>query len=618
MPHDVTLLMTIAAGLGLAFIFGLGAARLRLPTILGYLLAGVLVGPFTPGFVADAGLASQLAEIGVILLMFGVGLHFSLDDLMAVRRIAIPGAVAQIAVATGLGMGLSLLWGWTWGTGLVFGLSLSVASTVVLLRALEDRGALESVDGRIAVGWLIVEDLVTVLALVLLPALADVIAPAAIADGAATAGDRGAGSGTSLVAIIGLTLLKVGAFLVVMLAGGRRVVPWVLRKVVKTGSRELFTLAVLAVALGLAVVAALLFDVSFALGAFFAGVIVSESDFSAEAAHNALPLQDAFAVLFFVSVGMLFDPMIFLRQPLQLLAVVLIILVGKSLAAFAIVRTFGYSTHTALTISASLAQIGEFSFILSALGVSLGLLPKESQSLIVAGALLSITFNPFVFGAVDPIANWLNRLALRRERTSEHPATGATPAVAGAGPASLPGVPDDLLPHAHDTAEFEHPVRTFGPNHVVLVGAGRVGYPVLRELRRQGVSHTAIDESDDTATRLVTEGYQVMQGDATAPGVLRAAGLEQAVLVLVATPDAWTARTVLARAHQLNPGVEVIVRTHSDEERGFLEEMGAARALYAERELAVSMVREALTRVAPEADREAATARILWGESTPA
>jgi monovalent cation:H+ antiporter-2, CPA2 family len=400
MPHDISLLTTLAAGLGLAFVLGLAAARFRLPPILAYLIAGVVVGPFTPGFVADGELASQLAELGVILLMFGVGLHFSIEDLLAVRRIAVPGAIAQIAVATGLGALVAQAWDWSWGTGIVFGLSLSVASTVVLLRALEDRGILESVDGRIAVGWLIVEDLVTVLALVLLPALAGVLGSTPAA--AAQAGSSVAGG--SVVATIGLTLLKIGVFLVVMLVGGRRVVPWLLGRVVKTESRELFTLAVLAVALGIAVGSAALFDVSFALGAFFAGVIVSESDFSHEAATNALPLQDAFAVLFFVSVGMLFDPTILLRQPLQVLSVVLIILVGKSLAAFGIVLGFRYSVHTALTISASLAQIGEFSFILAALGVSLGLLPVEAQSLIVAGALLSITLNPFVFNVMEPLS----------------------------------------------------------------------------------------------------------------------------------------------------------------------------------------------------------------------
>jgi CPA2 family monovalent cation:H+ antiporter-2 len=587
MPHDISLLTTIAAGLGLAFVLGLAAARLRLPPILAYLVAGVVVGPFTPGFVADGALASQLAELGVILLMFGVGLHFSIEDLLAVRRIAVPGAIAQIVVATGLGALVARAWDWSWGTGIVFGLSLSVASTVVLLRALEDRGILESVDGRIAVGWLIVEDLVTVLALVLLPALASVLGSTPA--GAAHAG--AAVSAGSLVATIGLTLLKIGVFLAVMLVGGRRFVPWLLGRVVKTESRELFTLAVLAVALGIAVGSAALFDVSFALGAFFAGVIVSESDFSHEAATNALPLQDAFAVLFFVSVGMLFDPTILLRQPLQVLAVVLIILVGKSLAAFGLVLGFRYSVHTALTISASLAQIGEFSFILAALGVSLGLLPVEAQSLIVAGALLSITLNPFVFNAMEPFSRWI---AARRgivealeRRPTEIAELGTVPA-----------------------AEQLH-------DHVVVVGTGRVGGPVVRELRAHGIPYVAIEESRDATERMRAEGYAVVHGDATRIDVLRAAHLDSARLVVVAAPDAYQARAMLARAHQLNPGVEVLLRTHSDAERQFLEEMGAARALVGERELAVSLAREALQRFRTDVDMVLVAERVLRPAATP-
>ena len=533
MPHDVSLLTTIAAGLGLAFIFGLLAARLRLPPILGYLLAGVVAGPFTPGFVADAGLASQLAELGVILLMFGVGLHFSISDLLSVRRIAVPGAIVQIAVATGLGALVSHLWGWSWSTGFVFGLSLSVASTVVLLRALEDRGILDSVDGRIAVGWLIVEDLVTVLALVLLPALAGSLGAVPPSAGAVegVAATHAPAAGGSLLVTLGITLLKVVAFLVVMLVGGRRVIPVLLGRVVGTGSRELFTLAVLAVALGIAVGAAALFDVSFALGAFFAGVIVSESDFSHEAATNALPLQDAFAVLFFVSVGMLFDPTILLREPLHVLAVVLIILIGKSIAAFAIVLAFRYTVHTALTISASLAQIGEFSFILAALGVSLGLMPPEAQSLIVAGALLSITLNPFVFGLVEPLSRWL------RERR---------------------GVAEALERPAGELAELpagtdEELLR----DHVVLVGSGRVGEPIARELRQHNIPHVTIEQSRETAERLRARGQVVVYGDATRPEVMAHAHLERARLVVVASPDAYQARAILALCFQLNPGVEV-------------------------------------------------------------
>jgi CPA2 family monovalent cation:H+ antiporter-2 len=582
MPHDVTLLTTIAAGLGLAFVLGLAAARLGLPPILAYLIAGVLVGPFTPGFVADSGLASQLAEIGVILLMFGVGLHFSIADLLAVRRIAVPGAIAQIAVATVLGALLSRLWGWSWGTGLVFGLSLSVASTVVLLRALEDRGILESLDGRIAVGWLIVEDLVTVLALVLLPALAGALGAA---PGAADAA-HGAAAGGSLLATLGVTLLKVALFVAVMLVGGRRVIPWLLGRVVGTGSRELFTLAVLAVALGIAVGAAALFDVSFALGAFFAGVIVSESDFSHEAATNALPLQDAFAVLFFVSVGMLFDPTILLRQPLEVLAIVSIILLGKSVAAFAIVLTFRYSLHTALTISASLAQIGEFSFILAGLGVSLGLLPPEAQGLIVAGALLSITLNPFVFRAVEPLTRWL--LARR----------GVVEAL------ERPVGPIAVLPRRDEEERLR--------DHIVVVGSGRVGEPVVRELIEHGIPYIVVEQSREVAEGLRERGITVIAGDATRPEVLEGALLERARLVVVAAPDAFQARAILARAHQLNPGVEVLVRTHSDAERQFLEEMGAARALVGERELAVSLTREALRRFDVDVDMEQVAARTLY------
>jgi len=589
MPHETALIATIAAGLGLAFLLGLAAVRLRLPALVGYLLAGIVVGPFTPGYVADAALASQLAEIGVILLMFGVGLHFSIADLLAVRRIAVPGALVQIAVATGLGALVSHLWGWSWGTGLVFGLSLSVASTVVLLRALEDRGIVESADGRIAVGWLIVEDLVTVLALVLLPALAGAIGtgvpPSAPVAAGVAAAAHGAVAGGSLLATLGLTLLKVAAFVAVMLAGGRRVVPWLLGRVVGTGSRELFTLAVLALALGIAVGAAALFDVSFALGAFFAGVIVSESDFSREAATSALPLQDAFAVLFFVSVGMLFDPAIVLRQPLALLALVGIVVIGKSLAAFGIVLAFRYSLHTALVISASLAQIGEFSFILVALAVSLGLVPPDAQGLVVAGALISITLNPFVFGAVEPLSRWL-RARRGVSQALERPAGEIAELPRGSGAETL-----------HD--------------HVVVVGSGRVGGPVARELLQHGIPFVVVEQSRATAEQQRRRGLPVIYGDATRPEVMAHAHLERARLVIVAAPDAYQARAILALCFQLNPALEVLVRTHSDEERQFLEEMGAARAFVGERELAVSLAREALRRSGAEHDMEAVAMRVL-------
>ncbi|PWR23396.1 cation:proton antiporter [Zavarzinia compransoris] len=403
MPHDTSLIATVAIGFVIAFIFGFFANKLRLPPLIGYLIAGVAVGPFTPGFVADAGLATQLAEIGVILLMFGVGLHFSASDLMAVRWIALPGAIAQIGVATALGIGIAQIWGWSLGAGIVFGLSLSVASTVVLLKALEERNAVNGVNGRIAVGWLIVEDLAMVLALVLLPAFAEALG--GTVDGAH--GGETAGGGTGLWLGLAITLGKVAAFVALALLLGPRVVPWVLAQVARTGSRELFTLSVLAIALGIAFGSAVLFGVSFALGAFFAGVVLNESDFSHKAASESMPLQDAFSVLFFVSVGMLFDPMVLINEPLSVLVVLAIIVVGKTAIAAAIVLALGYPMATALTVSAALAQIGEFSFILAGLGIGLKLMPAEGQDLILAGALLSITLNPLVFYAMDRLAKKL-------------------------------------------------------------------------------------------------------------------------------------------------------------------------------------------------------------------
>ena len=423
--HDYTLISTVAVGLGLAFIFGFVATRLKLPPLVGYLLAGVAVGPFTPGFVADTHLAPQLAEIGVILLMFGVGMHFSVRDLLAVRGVAVPGALIQITAATALGIGLTSLWGWTFGAGLVFGLALSVASTVVLLRALEARQSVNTPEGRITVGWLIVEDLVMVVALVLLPALAP-----ALGSGGATL------STGEIITALGWTLGKVALFVALMLIVGARVFPWLLKRVEATGSRELFTLAVVALALGVAFGSAELFGVSFALGAFFAGVVINESDLSHRAAQEAQPLQDAFAALFFVAVGMLFDPEILIREPLSVLGVLAIILVGKSLAAFGLVRLLGRPTGTALTISAALAQIGEFSFILAELGLGLGLLPEEGQSLILAGALISITLNPVVFWLID-------RMGGREPATA--PAQSRQP--------SLAGHQDDP---AHSQAEADH------------------------------------------------------------------------------------------------------------------------------------------------------------------
>jgi len=573
MQHETALLATLAAGLGLAFVFGMLAARLKLPPILGYLLAGLAIGPFTPGFVADAGLASQLSEIGVILLMFGVGLHFSIADLLAVRRIAIPGAIAQIAVASVIGAALARSWGWSWSAGIVFGLCLSVASTVVLLRALEDRQALDSVDGRIAVGWLIVEDLVTVVALVLLPAVAPMLR-----------GQQAFEVG-ALGATLGLTLAKVGAFVALMLVAGRRIVPWVLGKVVKTGSRELFTLAVLAIALGIAVGMAGMFGVSFALGAFFAGVVVSESDFSHEAATNALPLQDAFAVLFFVAVGMLFDPTVLLEQPLRVAGAVAVVVLAKSLAALGLVLAYRYSLRTALTIAASLAQIGEFSFILVGLAVSLGLVPAAAQSLVVAVAIISIAIHPLTFRVVEPLSQWVRS---RRDlaETIERPAGELT----------------ELPPGIND-ADLN--------DHVVIVGSGRVGAPIARELKRHNIPHLIVDQSRERVEVLRSEGWPVLYGDASRPEVLTATRLDRARLVLVTAPDAYQARATLALAKQLNPSVSIAVRTHSDSERAWLESHGASYALVSERELAVSMTRYALRCLQVEHDMTAVAERVI-------
>ena len=563
MPHNTALITTIAAGIGLAFVLGLAATRLRLPPLVGYLLAGIVVGPFTPGPVADTGLAQQLAEIGVILLMFGVGIHFSVSDLLAVRHIALPGAVVQITAATSLGAAVSHLWGWSWGSGIVFGLCLSVASTVVLLRALEDRGMLDSADGRIAVGWLIVEDLATVLVLVLLPALAATLGaePPAGSGGIATNGSTG-----GLAVALGVTLAKVGVFIALMFIVGRRAVPWLLTRVAGTGSRELFTLAVLAVALVIAVGASAVFGVSFALGAFFAGMVVNGSDLSHQAAADALPLQDAFSVLFFVAVGMLFDPMILIQQPLEVLSVVLIVMIGKSIAAFVIVLLFRYSIHTALTISASLAQIGEFSFILAALGVSLGLLPIEGQSLIVAGALLSISFNPLAFGAAARAEAWISarpRLLALLERPAGTIADS---------PATL------------------DPKR----DHAIIVGYGRVGSAIGETLKEHHIPYLVVEQDRETVEALRRRGIPAFFGDASRPGVLDQASVGRARLLAVTAPDPFKARAIISVARRANPTIDTVVRTHTDEERKYLERLDVGLAVMGERELANTMARYAV------------------------
>ena len=595
MPHNTALIGTIATGLGLAFVLGMLANRLRLPPLVGYLAAGIAAGPFTRiPFSADVDLASQLAEIGVILLMFGVGIHFSLDQLLAVRRIAVPGAVAQIAVATALGAAMAHSWGWGWGSAIVFGLSLSVASTVVLLRAMEERGALDTADGRIAVGWLIVEDLAMVLALVLLPAMA-------LPLGASAA--PAAGAATNLWAAIGLTLAKVVAFLVLMLLVGRRAVPWLLERTARTGSRELFTLSVLAVALGIAVGAAALFGVSFALGAFFAGVVISESDLSHQAAADALPLQDAFAVLFFFSVGMLFDPAVLIEQPLRLLGVILVITVGKSLAAFAIVLAFRHPVHRALIVSASLAQIGEFSFILAALGVSLGLLPAEAQSLILAGALLSITLNPLMFSLATPVERWLRarpRLLDLLERADRNDRLRQLEA-AGADDAAM----------AHDAhAGATLPSRP----HAILVGHGRVGSVVAYALAQADIPYVVIEQDRNTVESLRQLGVTAVFGDATRESVLAMAGLAAARLLIVATPDPYHSRSLVAAAKRARPDIVTVVRTHTKAEMHFLRQSEVDRVVMGEQELAYGIAHFALTAMGhgdDEADARIAELRAL-------
>ena len=548
------LISTIVIALALAWVFGALAHRLRLPPLIGYLIAGVLIGPATPGFVADQTLASELAEIGVILLMFGVGLHFSLEQLFSVRAIAVPGAIVQMTCATLLGMALGHWLGWSIGAGLVFGLALSVASTVVLLRALQERRLVETGRGRIAVGWLIVEDMVMVMTLVLLPAFAGVL------------GGKGGGT-TDLVGVAtaaALTIGKIAAFVAIMLIVGKRLIPWVLHYMAHTGSRELFRLAVFVIALGAAFAAAELFGVSFALGAFFAGMILSESPLSQRAAEETLPLRDAFAVIFFVSVGMLFKPAILIEDPLAVLATLAIILLGKSLAAFAIIRLFGYPASTALLVSVSLAQIGEFSFILAGLGVDLGLLPERGRNLILAGAILSILFNPLLFAELD-------MLQASRDR---HRAPEAKPA---------------QLPEEEDAAR--EPIRpTALANHVVLVGHGRVGGVVSEELAEKKVPLLVIEADDERLAELKAQGIEAIAGNAADPEIIAAANLGAARCLLVAIPDAFEGGQVVEQARALNPKLNIIARAHSEAEVLHLKKHGASVVILGEHEIAHAMV----------------------------
>jgi len=534
MPHHTPLIGTIVAGLVVAFIMGAIAHRLRVSPVAGYLFAGVLVGPFTPGYVANTALANELAEIGVILLMFGVGLHFSLRDLLSVKKIAIPGAILQISVATALGTALALYLGWSLAAGLVFGLALSVASTVVLLRAMQARNLVETERGRIAIGWLIVEDLAMVLALVLLPAFGEVLA------GDAQAQD-------AMLLTLAITVAKVGGFIALMLIVGRRVIPAVLHWTAHTGSRELFRLAVLAIALGVAFGAAAVFDVSFALGAFFAGMILGETQLSRRATEETLPLRDAFAVLFFVSVGMLFDPAIVAEQPLPVVATVLIIVLGKSIAAWGIVRAFGHDNKTALIIAASLAQIGEFSFILAGLGNQLGILPDEGRDLILAGAIFSIFVNPFIFTAI-----------------------------AGRMSTKAASLPDDVPPEQQPTT-----------SHAILVGHGRVGSLVAAG---STVSTVVIEEDPGNARKASEAGCRVVVGNAASQPVLEQAGIEHAATLIIAIPEGFEGGAIAELARELNPGIVIIARAHSDEEVAHLVKKGSNHVVMGEREIAKAIL----------------------------
>ncbi len=549
MPHHTELIAILAVGFVLAYVLGMIANRLHLSPLVGYLIAGIIAGPFTPGFVGDQALAPQLAEIGVILLMFGVGLHFSLKDLMAVKAIAIPGAVVQITVATLLGWGLATLLGWPVLHGIVFGFALSTASTVVLLRAMEQRRLLDTRRGQIAVGWLIVEDLACVLALVLMPAMAGIVAAT---DGAPVTFGQ-------VATVVVKTLFQVAMFVAVMLVVGRRVIPWMLARTAGTGSRELFTLAVLSIALGIAVGSAELFGVSFALGAFFAGTLLNESELSQKAAQDSLPMRDAFAVLFFVSVGMLFDPMILVEQPLLVLATTAIVMVGKSAASYLIVRAFGHPKGTALTISASLAQIGEFAFIVAALGVSLGIMPEQGQDLVLAGALISIMLNPVVFGLLD------RREA--RERAREAQAA------------------DDVL--AADA--LQHRVPDELRDHAIVVGYGRVGGQLAHLLHDRGVPLVVIEDDADLVDRARAAGLYAIRGNAASSRVMHEAAPERARLAVFAIPNALETGETVARLKIVNPEITVLARAHSEGEVRHLLAHGADGAVLAERELAYSL-----------------------------
>ncbi|EYT18732.1 cation:proton antiporter [Acinetobacter sp. 1000160] len=562
MPHDVDLIILLAVGFGMALIFGYIAARLRLPPLIGYLVAGIIISPNTPGVVGDIQLANQLAELGVMFLMFGVGMHFSLKDLLQVRRIALPGAILQIAVATLLGVAVSMYWGWSFGSALIFGLSLSCASTVVLLKALGDRGLLDSVNGKIAVGWLLVEDLVMVLALVLLPATAVLLGGQAL---------PGTDTSQSIWVTIGITLLKVTGFIAFMLIIGKRLVPMIMQFVARLGSRELFTLTVVAAAVSIAYGSYAVFGVSMALGAFFAGMVVKESDFSHRAEEEPLPLREIFSILFFVSVGMLFDPSILVEAPLKILAVVAIIMVGKTLAAMALVLFFRYPINTALTVGASLAQIGEFSFILATLGLSLGLLTPDAQNLILAGALFSITLNSFVFSAIEPVQRWIrerSHLARLLERS---------------------GDPLAMLPDEVDQAYLR--------DQVVIIGYGGVGRRISENLMQQNIKVVIAEENREIVEKLRAQGRAAVSGEATEPNVLIQAHIQHARLLVISPMDILDIHRIVDISKQLNPEIQVLICAESKEEAVIIREENIGEVFYAKEEMAKNMSHHILNQI---------------------
>ena len=577
MDHEPVLISTIAIGLTAAFIGGLVARRVGLPVIVGYILAGVVIGPFTPGLVADPAIATELAELGVILLMFGVGIHFSVGDLLAVRSIAVPGALIQTAVSAALGIALGTALGWGVGGGFVLGLALSIASTVVLLRVLDARGEHDTTQGQIAIGWLIVEDLLAILVLVLLPSIAPILSGSA---------DLASAGSTAFAGVV-IALGKAAIFAILMIVAGARLVPWLMLVVAREGSRELFSLAVLAIALGVAFVASSVFGVSFALGAFLAGAVVSQSDMSHQAAADALPLRDAFAVLFFVSVGMLIDPVYLVANPLPVFAVIALIVVGKGLTKLAIVTFAGYPPRVALTVAAGLAQIGEFSFIVGTIGRSLGLLPDAGYQLIVAGALISISINPLAFALIPALER-----RLRASRT----------------------VKTLMARRAGDLARISPDEQAALRLHAIVAGYGRVGRLLGPAFERRGFRYVVVTQQRDEVDRLRNLGVTAIYGDAANPVVLEMAGIGSARVVVVTTSDPGETRLIVERAHELNPGVDMVVRTHSDTEAAHLRALGGkVQAVHGERELAVQMARYALRRFGVSTTEAEAIAQGLRG-----